>query len=171
MSDYRLIRSRRKTLALEISRECEVIVRAPYAMPQKKIEEFVRQHESWIARGLEKQKKRAQSRENLTEADIKELKKRARDYLPQKTEYYAKLMGVRYSGIKITSAKTRFGSCSASNSICYSYLLMLKPLSAVDYVVVHELAHTVHKNHGRQFYALIEKYLPDYKQRIKELKK
>ena len=80
-------------------------------------------------------------------------------------------MGVEYSGVKITSAKTRYGSCSAENSICFSYLLMLKPLRAVDYVVVHELAHTVHHNHSRQFYALIEKYMPDYKERIKELKK
>ena len=171
MTDYTLIKSRRKTLALEISRNCEVIVRAPYAVPQKKIDEFVLQHESWIAKGLEKQKKRAESINSLTEKDIAQLKKRAREYLPARTEYYAKLMGVKYSGVKITSAVTRYGSCSAANSICYSYRLMQKPLSAVDYVVVHELAHTVHKNHGRQFYALIEKYLPDYKQRIKELNK
>lgn len=171
MTEYTLIRSGRKTLALEISRDCKVIVRAPQKMPQKKIDEFVEQYDSWIKKNLEKQRKRVNEQSSLTENDIAELKRRAYDYLPERTEYYAKIMGVEYSGVKITSAKTRYGSCSAENSICFSYLLMLKPLRAVDYVVVHELAHTVHHNHSRQFYALIEKYMPDYKERIKELKK
>lgn len=170
LTGYTLKRSGRKTLAIEISRDCEVIVRAPYAMPQKKIDEFVAQYEGWIAEKLKKQKSREQMRAGLTDYDIKELKRYARDYLTERTAYYAKLMGADYSGVKITSAETRYGSCSSSNSICYSYLLMLKPLYAVDYVVVHELAHTVHHNHGRQFYALIEKYMPDYKERIKVLK-
>ena len=171
MTEYTLIRSGRKTLALEISRDCKVIVRAPQKMPQKKIDEFVEQYDSWIKKNLEKQRKRVNEQSSLTENDIAKLKRRAYDYLPERTEYFAKIMGVEYSGVKITSAKTRYGSCSAENSICYSYLLMLKPLRAVDYVVVHELAHTVHHNHSRQFYAFIEKYMPDYKERIKELKK
>ena len=171
MTEYTLIRSGRKTLALEISRDCKVIVRAPQKMPQKKIDEFVEQYDSWIKKNLEKQRKRANEQSRLTENDIVELKRRAYDYLLERTEYFAKIMGVEYSGVKITSAKTRYGSCSAENSICFSYLLMLKPLRAVDYVVVHELAHTVHHNHSRQFYAFIEKYMPDYKERIKELKK
>lgn len=79
-------------------------------------------------------------------------------------------MGTDYTGIKITSAKTRYGSCSAKNSLCFSLYLMQKPLYAVDYVIVHELAHTVHHNHGKDFYKLIEKYMPDYKDRISVLK-
>ena len=79
-------------------------------------------------------------------------------------------MGTDYTGIKITSAKTRYGSCSAKNSLCFSLYLMQKPLYAVDYVIVHELAHTVHHNHGKDFYKLIEKYMPDYKDRISFLK-
>ena len=74
-------------------------------------------------------------------------------------------MGLKPKGVKITSAKKRFGSCSANDSICYSWRLMLYPKEAIDYVVVHELAHIVHKNHGQGFYSLIEKYLPDYKER------
>ena len=79
-------------------------------------------------------------------------------------------MGLEPTGVKITSAKKRFGSCSAKNSICYSWRLMLYSKEAIDYVVVHELAHIAHKNHGPQFYALIEKYLPDYKEREKLLR-
>ena len=72
--------------------------------------------------------------------------------------------------MKITSARKRFGSCSGKNSLCFSYWLMLYPQEAVDYVIVHELAHIVHKNHSAAFYRLIGQYLPDYRERIKMLK-
>lgn len=80
-------------------------------------------------------------------------------------------MGVSPTGIKITSAKKRFGSCSGKNSLCFSFMLMQYPEEAVDYVVVHELAHIRHHNHSRDFYRFIEKYMPDYKEREKLLKK
>ena len=79
-------------------------------------------------------------------------------------------MGVSYGTVKITSAQKRFGSCSAKNNICFSYILMQYPIEAIEYVVVHELAHTVHHDHSKAFYALIEKYMPDYKQREKLLR-
>lgn len=74
-------------------------------------------------------------------------------------------MNLYPTGLKITSARTRFGSCSGQNSICFSWRLMDYPELAIDYVVVHELAHIVHKNHGSQFWALVERYLPDYRAR------
>ena len=74
------------------------------------------------------------------------------------------------AGIKITSARTRFGSCSSKNSICFSWRLMLYPPEAIDYVIVHELAHIRHHDHSPAFYALIEQYLPDWKARMKLLK-
>jgi predicted metal-dependent hydrolase len=80
-------------------------------------------------------------------------------------------MGVRHSGVKITSARTRFGSCSAKNSICYSLYLMQYPPEAVDYVVVHELAHIRHKNHSPAFYAEVARWLPDYRRRQAMLRK
>ena len=170
MYDFILKRSRRKTLALEINRHCEIIVRAPLHLSKKKIDAFVSEHEEWIEKNLEKVRQRAEKKEELSEAEIKELRRKAMEYLPARTEYYAKIMGVEYTSLKITSAKTRFGSCSAKNGICYSLYLMQKPLEAVDYVVVHELAHTVHHNHSKQFYAFIEKFMPDYKERNRLLK-
>ncbi len=169
MYEYILKRSERKTLSLEVNRNCEIIVRAPIKYPLKKINIFVEEHTSWIEKSISKVSQKAGEKE-LTQQQISFLKKEAREYLPSKTEYYAKIMGVQYSGVKITSAKTRFGSCSGKNSICYSFYLMQKPLEAVDYVIVHELAHTVHHNHGKEFYRLIEKYMPDYKERNKLLK-
>ena len=80
-------------------------------------------------------------------------------------EQYASLMGLRPAGISITGARTRFGSCSAKNRICFSWRLMRYPEAAIDYVVVHELAHIRHKDHSPAFYDCIARILPDWRER------
>ena len=79
-------------------------------------------------------------------------------------------MGVTPTGIKITTARKRYGSCSGKNSLCFSCFLMNYPEEAIDLVVVHELCHIKVRNHGPDFYALLERYLPDHKERKKLLK-
>ena len=101
---------------------------------------------------------------------IKELKKSAKAYFKEKTELFSKLMNIKYGRITITSAQTRFGSCSSLGNISYSYRLMMYPEAAREYVVVHELAHILELNHSDRFYAIVQKYLPDYKERKKLLK-
>lgn len=170
MHDYTLIRSSRKTLALEVSREGEVIVRAPIRASRGDIERFVEKHEAWLEKALARQSERREKHPEPTAEEQKELIKRAREILPAKIEKYAALMGAAPTGVKITSAAKRFGSCSGKNSLCFSWRLMSYPEAAIDYVVVHELAHIKHKNHGREFYAFIESVLPDYKEREKLLR-
>jgi len=172
MYEYTLKRSNRKTLGLEITRELNVLVRAPMRLNKRDIDRFVERHTDWIAAHLESQRRRAEADPpaELTKSEIETLKQKARDYLPGRVAYYSKLMGLEPAGIKITSAKTRYGSCSGKNSLCFSCRLMLRPIPAVDLVVVHELAHIRHKNHGRNFYACIAAVLPDYKARQKLLR-
>ena len=74
-------------------------------------------------------------------------------------------MGVTPTGLKITTARKRWGSCSGKNSLCFSCFLMDRPEAAIDLVVVHELCHIQVKNHGPAFYALLERYLPDWRER------
>ena len=83
---------------------------------------------------------------------------------------YAAQMNVYPTGITITGARTRFGSCSPKNRLSFSFRLMDYPMDAIEYVVVHELAHILHKNHSAAFYAEIEKILPDWRERNKLLK-
>ena len=78
-------------------------------------------------------------------------------------------MGVAPTGFKVTAARKRYGSCSAKNSLCFSCFLMNCPEEAVELVVVHELCHIREKNHGPGFYALLERYLPDWRERKKLL--
>ena len=167
---YRVIYSKRKTMQLVVSRNAEVIVRAPLKTEDKKIKLFVEQHRDWIAEHLARREKWIQAHPEPTEAEKKILIARAKSYLPWRTEEYAYIMGLKPTGVRITSARTRFGSCSPKNSICYSWRLMQYPQAAIDYVVVHELAHILHKDHSKEFYKTIEKYLPDYRERRKLLK-
>lgn len=168
--DYRIIRSDRKTLALEVKADGEVVVRAPRRVATATIEGFVNSHTEWIAKARLRVSQRQATRKEPTEAEISMLKALAKAVLPKKVEYYSRLTGLKCTGIKITSAKTRFGSCSGKNSICFSYLLMRYPDEAIDYVVLHELAHTRHHDHSKNFWKLVEKYMPDYKERKKLLR-
>ena len=167
--EYKIIRSKRKAVGIEINAEGEVIVRAPNRISQKEIERIVEKNTAWIEKAKVRQQNRKDNKVELTDTDIIKLKKLAGEYLPARTAYFAKLMGAEYGTVKITSAKTRFGSCSSQNNICFSFRVMLYPSEAIDYVVVHELAHTFEHNHSAKFYAVIEKYLPDYKSREKLL--
>ena len=172
MFDYELKRSRRKTLSIQVTRDCRVVVKAPLLLSKRKIEDFVIQHESWILTHLAQQKKRLENAPpEPTAEEIKALKEKAKEYIVPKVKEYAQIMGLEYGEIKITSAKTRYGSCNTkTHNLCFSYKLIQKPLDLVDYVIVHELAHIVHPNHSKDFYSYIERYMPDYKERIKALK-
>ena len=167
-----IIRSDRKSVALEITKDLRVLVRAPKSVPDAELYDVAEKNRAWIEKHLEirRQRNEAKMAYELTDADIEALKAKARSVIPPKVEYYAKKMGVKPKSVKITSAHSRFGSCSGDNGLCFSYILMRYPEEAIDYVVVHELAHIKHHNHGRSFYALIGKYMPDYKQREKLLR-
>lgn len=167
--EFELIRSDRRTLSASV-RDGKVIVRAPLKLPERKIASFLQKHVDWILRTLEKAKEKSEKFNALTDDDILTLKAKAKAYLTQRTEEYAEIMGLKYSRITITSAKTRFGSCSSKGNISYSYRLMLYPTEAIEYVVVHELAHLIEMNHSKRFYGIIEKVLPDYKERMRLLK-
>lgn len=156
MIEYTVIRTKRKTLAVEVTAEAKVLVRSPMKLSEARIREFVAKHEKWIITHVQKAKERTASKPEISEVDTEALRQRALEIIPPKVAHYASLMKLYPTGIKITSAKKRYGSCSAKNSLCFSLYLMLEDEAFIDYVVVHELAHIKHKNHGRDFHALTE---------------
>lgn len=170
MYDYSVVYSKRKTVSLQVNENGELIVKAPHYFPKKKIDELVNENVKWIEKQLQKQQVKQSFKCELTDADIILLKDIAKNVLTAKTKYYAEIMGVNYGSVKITSAQKRFGSCNGKNNICFSYILMLYPERAIDYVVIHELAHTVHHNHSKSFYSYISEFMPDYKDAEKLLK-
>ena len=95
----------------------------------------------------------------------------ATEYLPEQVNKLATRLGFRYKSLTIKNGKSRWGSCSSDNRINLNLHLMRLPDELIDYVIVHELCHTVQKNHGPNFWGLMEKVLPKSKVLNKELKK
>lgn len=168
--EYKIVYSDRRTISICV-KDSTVTVRAPRGTTEQRIKNVVSEHIAWIEKQLEKQKINRVKDVPLTDEQIKILKNNARIILKQKTEYFSKYMGLKYGRITITSAKTRFGSCSSKGNISYSWRLLLYPEEAIDYVVVHELAHLKEMNHSKAFYKIVEGVFPDYKARRELLKK
>lgn len=165
--EYKIIRSNRKTVSIQVDTDCNITVRAPYKVSEKEIEEFVSDKKEWLEKAVLKQMNRNRNKKEYTDDEIKILKEKARVILPEKVKYYSSIMGVCPKSIKINSAKKRYGSCSGENNINFSLFLMDKDERFIDYVVVHELAHIKHHNHSKAFYEFIERFMPDYKERKK----
>lgn len=167
--EIKVIKSRRKTISLSVDDNLNAVVRAPYGVSNEKINDFVESNREWLMKATERKKAQLE-RTDLSDDEIQDLIHLAKDVIPKRVEYYSQIMNLCPTGIKITKAKKRFGSCNGKNSLCFSCFLMKYPMEAVDYVVVHELAHIKHHNHSKDFYNLINQYMPDYKQREKLLK-
>lgn len=164
--DYILVRSRRKTVAIAFDRDGNLVVRAPLRLGKDKIEALLAAKAELIETH---RKKRAEYEKNRlpepTQAEQTALIAEAKRILPQLVDKYSTRMGVRPVGIRVTSARTRWGSCSAKGSICFSWRLMRMDPQFIEYVVVHELAHLVELNHSPRFWAVVRSVLPDYEQR------
>jgi hypothetical protein len=90
-------------------------------------------------------------------------KKKAREYINQRVDFYSREIRLSPRKIKITSAEKRWGSCSADDNLSFSFRLIMAPPDIIDYVIVHELMHIKEKNHSAAFWKLIEAVMPEYK--------
>lgn len=170
---YRLIRSNRMTLAIQV-KEGELIVRAPLYAPESKIREFLEQHKAWIEKHLAKAQERQEECANipkLTRQELEELANQALAYIPGRVRYFAPIVGVTYGRITIRNQKTRWGSCSSQGNLNFNCLLMLAPPEVIDSVVVHELCHRLEMNHSPRFYEHVFRVMPKYKEAHAWLKK
>ena len=170
-----VIRSDRKTIAIQVNSDLTVTVRAPMRASQKEIERILHEKENWIRKSMDRiQEKKAmyeaEEVEPLSNADIRELADRALEYIPGRAAYFSKLVGVNYGRITIRNQKTRWGSCSSNGNLNFNCLLMLTPPEVIDYVVVHELCHRKEMNHSKAFWDEVAKILPDYKKEVQWLK-
>ena len=170
-----VIRSNRKTVAIQVNSDLSVTVRAPRSASEKDIEEILKKKEAWISKHIEKIKEtkerfEAGPTEKLTREKVIALAEEALKVIPERVEYFAKVIGVTYGKITVRNQKTRWGSCSSKGNLNFNCLLMLAPPEVLDYVVVHELCHRKQMNHSKAFWLEVEKVLPDYKEVRKWLK-
>ncbi len=168
-----IIRSNRRSISIQITKDERVLIRAPYHLSQKEINEVVQDKADWIARHLEKLRREAavtQQHRELTPEEIAKLKQEAVRYIPDKVAYYAHRMQVTYGRITMRHQKTRWGSCSSKGNLNFNCLLMQAPEEVLDYVIVHELCHRKQMNHSKEFWEEVAKVLPDYQERKQWLK-
>ncbi len=203
--NYTLIRSRRKTLALQLKPDGSLLVRCPLKMSLQEVENFIQAKQGWILAKQQLLRENAQKREafrlqagmelrylgktyplrlsenrqsgfdaqgfylsnkvpeeKIQTTVIKIYKELAAAYITAKVEHYARLYKLRPAGLRIGSAKTRWGSCSSKNQLTFSWRLIMADELCVDYVVLHELAHTLEHNHSKHFWKKLSRMMPDY---------
>jgi predicted metal-dependent hydrolase len=210
----KLVRTRRRTIALIVQQDGSLTVRAPLRMAETAIHKFVETHADWIAKNQAKvraapppQKKKYQAGEKFLylgksypltivppqrpalkfdgaafklgrsaaakgeQAFMRWYKARALEVLTERVKTLAGRYGFKYAKIRISSARTRWGSCSSKGTLSFTYRLVMAPQEVVDYVVVHELVHTQVHNHSKTFWNRLGELMPDYKARLTWLKK
>ena len=159
--EVQIIRSDRRTLALQVRPDGQIIVRAPRRLSQREIRRFVQEHWDWVEKQL-RQRPARPAAEKLSEAELKQLKKAARADLTARAERLAPLVGVDYGRVSIRAQHSRWGSCSSQGNLNFNCLLMLVPEPVRDYVVAHELCHRLEMNHSPRFWAEVARVCPGY---------
>ena len=186
-----LIRSRRKTLSLQIKSDGSLVVRAPMRYDITRINRFITEKNKWIITKQLEMKNRLNLRnEMLMKQELSRdegilflgekikillknpqnkaeiilwYKVEALKYIAPRLNNFVHQLGKKYSKIKITSARKRWGSCSGRGNINFSWRLIMAPQETVNYVIAHEAAHLLHKNHSARFWNCVAQMVPDYK--------
>jgi predicted metal-dependent hydrolase len=209
----KLIRSKRKTVALVVGEDGKLTVRAPLRLSKKAIDEFVQSKADWVRRNQEKAHRLRSERGvkrfaagesywflgkqyalQIVERPKPELtlngsfqlarlsqpkarltfedwyRREARRVLTEHAARIASQNGFTYARLRISSARTNWGSCSARGTLSFTYRLVMAPLEVIEYVVTHELVHTQVRNHSAEFWRRVAELSPDYKRHIRWLK-
>lgn len=171
-----VVRSRRRSVGLEIKGDGRVILRLPNRFPKREAMAFLESRKGWLQKHLAEVREQEAAaevlgQEPLTAEELTALTKAARAYFEAACARFAPLVGVDYGRISIRHQKTRWGSCSSKGNLNFNCLLMLAPEEVREYVVVHELCHRKHMDHSAAFWAEVEKVIPEYREMEQWLKR
>lgn len=176
-TNIEIIRSKRKTIAIEITKKLQVLVRAPLRMLESDIQRFINKNTLWIEKHIKLMKEKIEKLEQqeynaikLTAEEIRQLAEQALTVITERVVFYSQIMNVTIGKITIKNQVSRWGSCSNKGNLNFNCLLMLMPSDVIDYVVVHELCHRKEMNHSVKFWAEVAQVLPNYKVQKKWLK-
>ncbi|GAA9649573.1 M48 family metallopeptidase [Helicobacter pylori] len=174
-----------KTLSLNITPSLEVILKMPDSCPQTRVHAFLKEQKAWLQKTLlAMQEKysllRSQTYQNkilvfdevknANDYTLTELKKILKTYLEQQLPLSAQKMQTSYTHFSVRNNAKVLGSCSYHNRLSFALLLVCAKKEAIDYVIIHELAHTIHKNHSKNFWRCVEIFCPNYRALRERLK-
>ena len=162
MLNYEIKYSKIKNVYIQI-KEGKVILKVPKKVSKKEIEKIIEQKSDWIRKTLEKEIKKQEKEPLYTKEKFKEIIENNANELIQAT-------GLRPNKITIKQIKYAWGSCSSKKNITLNLELIKYSQETIRYVILHELCHIKYMNHSKDFWNLVEKYMPNYKQVKKEIK-
>lgn len=164
--DVKVTRVHTRYLRLRVQPDRSITATIPYYATLLSLKTLINKNRS----GLRKQIKKMPKSKALSEDEKKDLRKKARKYLAERLEELSSANGFTYGKVRISSAKTRWGSCSMKGTISLNIALMTLPKHLSDYVMLHELTHTDYMSHNKDFWKRVGEVCPSYKQYRRELK-
>ena len=166
---------RAKHLSITVRHDSSIRVAIPKGMTLSVAKKFFQTKIPWVKKNLEKIQRMQIQRQNQQDQPLLELsageKRNAKKHLIQRLDYLADKYGFTYNRIFIKNQRTRWGSCSSKDNISLNMKLVRLSLEMQDYVILHELVHTKHKNHSKKFWQAMDKLVGDSKQLRKQMRK
>ncbi|GAA6784876.1 M48 family metallopeptidase [Helicobacter pylori] len=174
-----------KTLSLNITPSLEVILKMPDSCPQNRVHAFLKEQKAWLQKTLSAMQEKYSllhsqtyqnkilvfdEEKNANDYTLTELKKILKTYLEQQLPLSAQKMQTSYTHFSVRNNAKVLGSCSYHNRLSFALLLVCAKKEAIDYVIIHELAHTIHKNHSKNFWRCVEIFCPNYRALREHLK-
>ncbi|GAA9839638.1 M48 family metallopeptidase [Helicobacter pylori] len=174
-----------KTLSLNITPSLEVILKMPDSCSQNRAHAFLKEQKAWLQKTLSAMQEKYSllhsqtyqnkilvfdEEKNANDYTLTELKKILKTYLEQQLPLSAQKMQTSYTHFSVRNNAKVLGSCSYHNRLSFALLLVCAPKEAIDYVIIHELAHTIHKNHSKNFWRCVEIFCPNYRALRERLK-
>ncbi|WP_187836727.1 M48 family metallopeptidase [Helicobacter pylori] len=176
-----------KTLSLNITPSLEVILKMPHSCSQARALTFLKEQEAWLKKTflvMQEKYSLLHSRlethqnkilvfdevKNANDYTLTELKKILKTYLEQKLPLIAQKMQTSYTHFSVRNNAKVLGSCSYHNRLSFALLLVCAQKEAIDYVIIHELSHTIHKNHSKNFWRCVQIFCPNYRALRERLK-
>lgn len=168
--EFRRLR-RSKNIRLSVRADGRILLTYPWWISHKKASLFLNAQQAWLQKQLLKFK---ESKHSLlgdgSRADYLLKKEEARALILERLAYFNRFYQFNYQGVSVRNQSSRWGSCSQRKNLNFNYRLIYLPDSLRDYVIVHELCHLQEMNHSQNFWHLVAKTMPDYKELRKKLR-
>lgn len=159
---YEITYSKIKNIYIQI-KDGKVIIKAPKRIYKKELDKIIQQKSNWIQNSLEKEKKKAEKKPLYTQEQFEQIVEKNANELIKTT-------GLIPNKIRIRDIKYAWGSCSCNKNITINQKLISYSENAIKYVVLHEICHIRYMNHSKEFWNLVQRYMPEYKEIKKEFR-